>query len=108
MYGTVKAHKVEKGYPMRIVVSTIGTPPYGLSSYLVKFIQHILVKNETHLKNSTSFVNQAKSWNIATDEIHVLYDVVHLYPSVPLKEATVVILEIVNNDNDLKMVLFME
>ena len=25
MYGTIKAHKSEKNYPMRIVVSTIGT-----------------------------------------------------------------------------------
>ena len=27
LYGTFKAHKPEKNYPMRIFVSTIGTPP---------------------------------------------------------------------------------
>ena len=31
MYGLVKAHKPEKNYPMRLVVSTIGSPPYGLA-----------------------------------------------------------------------------
>ena len=44
MYGVVKAHKPEKNYPMRIIVSTIGTPPYGLSAYLVKLIQPTLIK----------------------------------------------------------------
>ena len=31
LYGTFKAHKPETNYPMRTVVSTIGTPPYGIS-----------------------------------------------------------------------------
>ena len=100
MYGTVKAHKPEKGYPMRIVVSTIGTPPYGISAYLVNFIQQTLNKNKTRLKNSVSFVNEAKNWNIGIDEIQVSYDVVNLYPSVPLKEATSVMIDILNNDFD--------
>ena len=85
---------------MRIVVSTIGTPTYGISDYLVNFIKHILNRNETRLKNSQSFVNEAKNWNISTDEVQVSYDVVNLYPSVPLNEATSVILDILNNDTE--------
>ena len=38
LYGTVKAHKPEKNYPMRTVVSTIETLSYGISKYLVKII----------------------------------------------------------------------
>ena len=45
MYGTIKAHQPEKGYPMRIVVSTIGTPTHGISLYLVKLIQTVRNKN---------------------------------------------------------------
>ena len=52
MYGTVKAHKSEKNYPMRIAVSTIGTPSYKTSEYLVKIIQSTLNKKKTRLKNS--------------------------------------------------------
>ena len=74
----VKAHKPEKDYPMRLVVSTIGTPPHGISAYLVKVIQHTLNKNKTRLKNSTSFVEEAKSWNISPTEVQVSYDVVNL------------------------------
>ena len=69
MYGTVKAHKPEKNYPMRIVVSTIGTANYGISDYLVKIAQKTLNKNRTRVINSRSFVEEAKNWNIATDEV---------------------------------------
>ena len=34
LYGTIKAHKPEKNYPMRTIVSTIGTPMYGISNTL--------------------------------------------------------------------------
>ena len=37
--GTFKTHKPEKNYSMRAAVSTIGSPPYGTSKYLVKIIQ---------------------------------------------------------------------
>ena len=29
LYGTIKAHKPEKNFPMRVIVSSISTPPYG-------------------------------------------------------------------------------
>ena len=97
MYGTVKAHKPEKDYPMRIVVSTIGTPSYGISKYLVAVIQQTLNKNDTRITNSQSFVSKAKEWYVSADEIQVSYDVVNLYPSVPLEEATTVILDLLKS-----------
>jgi len=85
MYGAVKAHKPEKDYPMRIVVSTLGTPTYNISEYLVKIIQPTLNLNKTRLKNSRTFIEQAKSWVVSKDDVQVSYDVVNLYPSVPTK-----------------------
>ena len=102
MYGSVKAHKPDKEYPMRIVVSTIGTPSYETSDHLVKLIQPTLNKNETRLKNSLTFVEKSKSWRITPIEIQVSYDVVNLYPSVPVKEATDIMIHILSNDHDLK------
>jgi predicted GIY-YIG superfamily endonuclease len=93
MYGVIKAHKPEKSYPMRLVVSTIGTPSYGISQYLVNIFQPILNKNITMLKNSSTFVKTAKLWNISNEEIQVSYDVVNLYPSIPLREATKILLD---------------
>ena len=98
LYGTVKAHKPEKNYPMRTIVSTIGTPPYGISRYLVNIIQPTLNKNIHKVQNSTSFVNEAKDWLIDPDEIQVSYDVVNLYPSVPLDKAISVVIEYLHQD----------
>ena len=55
-------------------------------------------KNETKLKNSSTFVMEAKTWEILPKEVQVSYDVVNLYPSVPLKEATDIILDILIKD----------
>ena len=100
MYGLVKAHKPEKNYPMRLVVSTIGTPNYGLSEYLVKICQDTLNKNIIRVKNSQSFVQEAKTWEITPEEVQVSYDVVNLYPKVPVKEAIDVLTEQLNADKD--------
>ncbi|XP_065667904.1 uncharacterized protein LOC136088156 [Hydra vulgaris] len=71
IYGMIKAHKPEKDYPMRLVVSTINTPPYGTSDYLVKIIQPTLNENK-----------------------------INLYPSIPIDEAIPVIIDILNADID--------
>ena len=102
MYGVIKAHKPEKNYPMRIIVSTVGTPVYGLSQYLVSIIQFSLNKCQIRLKNSVDFVEKAKQWTISKNEIQVSYDVVNLYPSVPIKDAINVVINVLHNDQDYK------
>ena len=79
LYDTIKAHKPQKNYPMRIIVSNIGTTAYGISKYLVEIIQSTLNKNDNKIQNSTSFVQKAKDWKIETTKIQVSYNVVNLY-----------------------------
>ena len=98
MYGVIKAHKPEKNYPMIIVVSTIGTPSYRTSEYLVKIIQPLLKRNETRLKNSSTFVDLSKTWTIDPNEVQVSFDVVNLYPSVPIKKAIDIVAEMLKSD----------
>ena len=98
MYGMLKAHKPTKNYPMRIVVSTIGTPSYGTSKYLVDLIQPILNKHPSRINNSSSFVREAKTWNIDPLETQVSYDVVALYPSIPIEKAIEVMTDIIVSD----------
>ena len=69
LYGVIKADKPEKNYPLRTIVSTIGTPPYGISKHLVEIIQPTLDKNKHKVINSQSFVTEAKNWNIEPDEV---------------------------------------
>ena len=58
LYGVIKAHKPEKNYPMRTIVSSIGTALYGASKYLAEIIQHTLNKNKDRVMNSSPFVNK--------------------------------------------------
>ena len=93
LYGTIKAHKPEINYPMRNIVSTIGTPAYGISKYLFKIIQWTENKNNNNIQKSTSFAHKAKKWKIKPTEIQVYYDVVNFYLSVPLDRSIQVIVE---------------
>ena len=81
LYGFVKAHKPDKHFPMRPVVSTVGTAFYGSSKFLVDLLQPTLNKNLTRVKKSSNFAEEAQNWNISANEVQVSYDVVNLYPS---------------------------
>ena len=98
LYGTIKAHKPEKNYPMRTIVSTIGTPAYRISKYLAQIIQPTLNKSSNKIQNSTSFVHKAKTWEIEPAETQVSYDVVNLYSSIPLDRSIQVIVEFLQDD----------
>ena len=84
---------------MRAVVSTIRSPPYSTSKYLVKIIGPTLNKNKNRILNSSLFVEEAKEY-VSSNEIQTFFDVVNLYPSVPIDEAVAVIIEILNNNID--------
>ena len=97
LYGVIKAHKPAKDYPARTIVSTIGTPAYKVSKHLVKVIQPSLI-NDTTIKNSAEFVKEAKTWQISPREVQVSFDVVAMYPSIPVKKAIEVMMDILKAD----------
>ena len=81
-------------------MSTIGATPYGTSKYLVDIIQPTLSKTKHRLINSSSFVNEAATWETTQEEIQVSYDVINLYPSIPTDQAITVLVDTLNNDLD--------
>ena len=83
---------------MCTIVSTIGTPTYEFPKYLVKITQPTLNKNQRKIKNIGEFVNERKTWKKSPTDIQVSYDVVNLYPTVPLDIAVSVIVEYLKND----------
>ena len=56
---------------MRVIVSTIGTPSYEISKYLVDIIQPIVNKNQHKAKNSRLFISQSQTRKIESEEIQV-------------------------------------
>ena len=80
------------------MVSTIGTPPYDISQYLVELIQLTLNKSKYKIINSSVFVNEAKDLLVKRDEVQVSYDIVNLYPSIPINKALDVLIDQLNSD----------
>ncbi|XP_065662967.1 uncharacterized protein LOC136085574 [Hydra vulgaris] len=97
LYGVIKAHKPTNNHPMRIIVSTIGSPTNKLSNYLANLIQPTSNLNKTKLRNSKQFVECAQSWYIDPGELQVSFDIVNLYPSIPVKESIDILLEQLRN-----------
>ena len=77
-----------------------GTAPYGTSKYLVNIIQPTLNKNKHRVINSSSFVNEAATWETTQEEIQVSFDVTNLYRSIPIDKAITVLIDTLNNDLD--------
>ena len=50
--------------------------------------------------NSSLFVNEAAKWETTREEIQVSYDVINLYPSIPIDKAITVLIDTLNNDLD--------
>ena len=63
-------------------------------------MQPTLNKKKHRVLNSSSFVEEAKVWNISSNEIQTSFDVVNSYPSVLIDETVAVIIEILNNSID--------
>ena len=50
--------------------------------------------------SSSAFVNKASEWDIDEEEVQVSYDVVALYPSVPITRAIDAMMEILSKDEE--------
>ena len=99
----MKAHKPEKNFPMQVIVSTISTLPYGISTYLVDIIQPTLNKNQHEVKTQNHLFRKLRHEKIEPDGIQDSYDVTNLYPSITIDKAIDAILQqLSKNYEDLK------
>ena len=87
-YPLIKAHKPNKGYPARDIVSHRGCPQEGLASYLIPLLQPLLNDSPYTCKNSVDFKNKISNLKLKNDEIQISLDAEALYPSVDILAAT--------------------
>ena len=85
---------------MQAMVSIIDTLPFDISHYLVELIQLTLNKSKYKIKNSSSFLNEAKNCLVQGNEVQVFCDIINLYSSVPINKALDVLIDQLNNDKD--------
>ncbi|XP_071581632.1 uncharacterized protein [Temnothorax nylanderi] len=80
-YGLPKIHK--NGFPLRIIVSALGSPLYNVASFLHDILHRSIRPPKSHIKDSWSFVREINDIEINTDEVLVSLDVTALFTNIP-------------------------
>lgn len=81
-YGLIKAHK--EGYPVRPIISAIGTPQYASSVYIKNMLSQLLNLDKAHvITNSFVLAKQLAQMHIPDDHILISLDVISMFPSLP-------------------------
>ena len=96
LYGLPKVHK--EGTPLRPIVSTIGSPTYGLAKVLARILSPLAGQTSSFVKNSMHFVRKIKNTPLDESDVMVSFDVVSLFTKVPVNEAIDAISEMLKKD----------
>jgi hypothetical protein len=83
--GLLKVHREDS--PLRVIVSSIGSPCHNLARYLLKIISPVAGKSENYLKNSVDFLKQVLQIKLEEGDEMVSFDAVSLFSSKPRQEA---------------------
>ena len=83
--GSIKHHK--GGYPLRPIVTCIGSALYNSSKFLTDILAPIQKCNGFSVANSQEFSNEIADVNIQDDETVVSFDVVSLFTAIPVDKA---------------------
>jgi len=82
-YGLPKIHK--QGHPLRIIVSSIGSPLYSLSNYLHNIIKSSIPTPLSFIKNSYHLVSKLNGITLDSQLELASLDVVSLFTNVPFE-----------------------
>lgn len=95
IYGSTKLHKT--GYPLRPIVSQVQSPTNKLSDWLVKETSKLNLKKGFSIKNAYNLIEDLTHIELQEDEMMISFDVVGLYPNIPITEALKDLIEDVKN-----------
>ena len=93
LYGLPKIHK--DGLPLRPICSCYNGPSTNLSRFLTKILKNLTAESKFkfNIKDSTEFQEKLKDIQIGDSERLVSFDVVSLFPSVPVELAIGIIMK---------------
>ena len=100
-YPLIKAHKPNKDYPARNIVSHRGCPQEALSAFLIPILRPLLKNSPFTCKNSFEFIKKIKNERLDADEILVSFDADALFPSIPIRRCIQEIQSQLENDTTL-------
>jgi len=90
-YGLPKIHKLD--YPLRIIVSSTGSPLHNLASFLHNILRKSLPVPLSHINNSFELIKKLSDVHIPDGFSLVSLDVVSLFTNVPVDLITNIIKE---------------
>ena len=91
LYGLPKIHK--PGFPLRPIVSSIGSITYQASKYLAGVLGRFVGHTQHHIQNSQEFAEKISDLHVAPGQKLVSYDVTALFTSIPVEDAITTIRE---------------
>ena len=92
LYGLPKVHK--ENIPIRPILSSIKTPSYNMSKYLVPMINP-WSRNEYTVNDSFSFASEINNYKYSDSDILASFDIKSLYTNIPLIETINIIIDLV-------------
>jgi len=81
-YGLPKIHKAR--YPLRIIISSTGSPLHNLAIFLHKILVQSLPSHFSQIKNSSHLIEKLSNIYIPSDCCLTSFDVVSLFTNVPI------------------------
>ncbi|XP_075163277.1 uncharacterized protein LOC142235912 [Haematobia irritans] len=81
------ADNYSESTPLRPICSSIDSPSYNLSKYIVGILRNITLDSKYIVKDSADFKTRLENMTIEDDEVLISFDVVSLFPSIPVKLA---------------------
>jgi len=88
-YGLPKIHKT--GHPLRIIISSVGSPLHNLANFLHKILVNSLPPHFSQIRNSSQLIEKLSNIHIPSECCLASFDVVSLFTNVP----TDMVLEII-------------
>ena len=85
MYLLIKVHK--KNFPGRAVVSQVNDPTYKVCQILTDILNPLATSGQSYIENSYDLKKFLGQLSINPADIQASFDVVALYPSIPLPKA---------------------
>lgn len=103
LYGLLKIHKI--GTPIRPVVSYNPAPNKLLAAKVNSlFRQHVNFNPQYTIKNSSDLINKIKNVHVPPSSKIVSFDVVNLFPSIPINDASTEIHKLIDNSKTLQAI----
>ena len=85
MYLLIKVHK--KNFPGRAVVSQIDDPTYKICKILTDILNPLAINGQSFVENSYDLKKTLAMIQVDKDDIQASFDVIALYPSIPIDKA---------------------